>query len=653
LSVLLIFLCVAGQLDAATITDDAGQKLDFPAPPARVVSVVPSVTEAICFMGASGSLAGVTYQDTDFEGTAGLPVVGGPLTPRFGIINELDPDLLIVAPRDFERAKAERKDHTYQILVIDDNVSLAESEAHIGAIGKIFDKTSEADAIIRGNREFLETIGMKTERIPKDRRKKAILLTLAPGGIATVGGKSFQAEMIRAAGGITGDFTEEAAEPLTLEKLRDFDPDFIFASHTEHAQIKTFLEGTEWRELRALKDGYLHSFPGPLVNRASAHVGYFVAWLSSEIYSGEFADRSKLVYPEEILSERAISLDVPYVDRARIVESRILDFVHRTLLIDFKRPQMIVSTVDGGHDNILAVGNSYSPTPTWSIYHKLGFDKSQSDLFEVLKLDKNKVDVMLTGADMNNVVIKTASYRDMTATALVTAGVEGNAIRTSKDTGSWYEPGTINVLILTNHRLSEQAATRAIITVTEAKTAALWDMDIRSVQTPLENPATGTGTDTVVIVAGEGVSLDGSGGHTKMGELIADVVYRGVLDALLKQNGKTQRRNVFERLEERGIFIPNMTGFTYSDMEELLLSPTYKECQGFLESAFSLSDAHIMGQLRDLSYFDKSALQIASDIAGRPVERIEEIIPRDDLPIVLKTALDALATGLKYRGEAK
>jgi cobaltochelatase CobN len=33
------------------------------------------------------------------------------------------------------------------------------------------------------------------------------------------------------------------------------------------------------------------------------------------------------------------------------------------------------------------------------------------------------------------------------------------------------------------------------------------------------------------------------------------------------------------------------------------------------------------------------------------VETIEEIIPRDDLPIVLKTALDALATGLKYRGD--
>jgi hypothetical protein len=250
---------------------------------------------------------------------------------------------------------------------------------------------------------------------------------------------------------------------------------------------------------------------------------------------------------------------------------------------------------------------------------------------------------------MNNAVIKSASYRDMTAVAVVTAGVEGNALRTSKDTGAWYEPGTINVLVMTNHKLSEQAATRAIVTITEAKTAALWDMDIRSVQTPLVNPATGTGTDTVIVVSGEGVTLNWSGGHSKMGELIADAVYSGVQEALLKQNGKAPRRNVFERLRERGIFLSSTSGFSNREMEELLLSPAYSGCQGFVESALSLSDAYVMGQIKDISSFEAWALRVAGDIAGRPVERIENITGRDDIPIVLKTALDALATGLKYR----
>jgi adenosylcobinamide amidohydrolase len=336
------------------------------------------------------------------------------------------------------------------------------------------------------------------------------------------------------------------------------------------------------------------------------------------------------------------------VERARIVESRIKDFVHRTLLVDFKTPQRVVSTNSGERNGIRTVGNSYSPPQTWSVYHKLGFDRSLEDLFRVLKLDEAKTDIMLTGADMNNAVVKTASYRDMTATVIVTGGVESNALRTSRDAGAWYEPGTINILVMTSHRLNQRAATRAVVTVTEAKTAALWDMDIRSAQSRAESPATGTGTDTVIIVSGEGVELSGSGGHTKMGELIADAAYRGVQEALLRQNGKIPARNPIKRLEERGIYVGKLAPAYQAELEELLLTPRYKNVRGFVESAFALSDALVMGQVSDLDSFGDWARAVASKIAGRGVEKIEDIAGQD-LPAVLKTALNALLTGIKER----
>jgi adenosylcobinamide amidohydrolase len=311
----------------------------------------------------------------------------------------------------------------------------------------------------------------------------------------------------------------------------------------------------------------------------------------------------------------------------------------------------VVSTVDGERDGIMTVGNSSSPAPVWSVYHKLGFGRSQEDLLGTLGLDGDLADIMVTGADMNNLSIMSASFRDMTVMALVTAGVELNAIRTSKDIGAWYEPGTINIILLTNHELSDQAAARAIVTVTEAKTAALWDMDTRSVQTPLLNPATGTGTDAVIVVAGDGPPLRGSGGHTKMGELIADSVYRGVQEALLKQNGMPPARSVFTRLAERGISIRSLTeggGASFRpDFEALLLDPRYR---GFLEAAFSLSDAREMGQMSDTGSFLSWALLMAQDIAGHQVLRIESAAG-NDIPEVLRTALDALITGLRCRGD--
>lgn len=64
---------------------------------------------------------------------------------------------------------------------------------------------------------------------------------------------------------------------------------------------------------------------------------------------------------------------------------------------------------------------------------------------------------------------------------------------------------------------------RAIITATEAKTAALQDLKVPSTYSP-EVLATGTGTDF-------------TGGHSKMGELIGRAVYRAVREGLCKQNG--------------------------------------------------------------------------------------------------------------------
>ncbi len=140
----------------------------------------------------------------------------------------------------------------------------------------------------------------------------------------------------------------------------------------------------------------------------------------------------------------------------------------------------------------------------------------------------------------------------MTVYALVTAGVTSNAVRMGHDTGNFYEPGTINVLILTNMQLSPRAMTRAMISVTEGKTAALTELDIRSSYSP-NLPATGTGTDNILVVQGEGQAIDNAGGHTKMGELIARAVYDGVLEAVARQNGITRERTIFARLAERHI----------------------------------------------------------------------------------------------------
>jgi len=139
--------------------------------------------------------------------------------------------------------------------------------------------------------------------------------------------------------------------------------------------------------------------------------------------------------------------------------------------------------------------------------------------------------------------------RSLLCSILVT--LKSNAVRMSVDEGRFYEPGTINIILLTNMKLSQRAMTRAIISATEAKTAALQDFDIRSSCTPLIHQATGTGTDNIIVVEGKGSKINNAGGHTKMGELIAKAVYEAVQEAVYKQNGMVFRRNVFSTSERQ------------------------------------------------------------------------------------------------------
>ena len=123
---------------------------------------------------------------------------------------------------------------------------------------------------------------------------------------------------------------------------------------------------------------------------------------------------------------------------------------------------------------------------------------------------------------------------------LATAGAKDNAMRTGVDVTRYVERngkcveaiGTVNLILLTNAALSEAAMARAIITATEAKTAAFQDLNVKSTFSP-QLQATGTGTDNMIVVSGKmGKPLRMTTAHAKMSELIGFAVKAAVEQAL-------------------------------------------------------------------------------------------------------------------------
>jgi adenosylcobinamide hydrolase len=112
-----------------------------------------------------------------------------------------------------------------------------------------------------------------------------------------------------------------------------------------------------------------------------------------------------------------------------------------------------------------------------------------------------------------------------------TAGVT-NAVRAGDSIGTEqeYGPGTINMVLVTNARLSRSAMVCAVQVVTEAKTAALFRANVPCSRG--KAGATGTGTDATVIVCGDGPSLKFSGTHTMIGMMLGRLVLRGLQKGL-------------------------------------------------------------------------------------------------------------------------
>ncbi|HUG37557.1 MAG TPA: cobalamin-binding protein [Candidatus Limnocylindrales bacterium] len=76
--------------------DATGHAVHLPAPPRRIVSLVPSITETLFALGLGDAVAGCTiYCTQPAAGVAGKTRVGGEKDPKLDVIRALAPDLVV------------------------------------------------------------------------------------------------------------------------------------------------------------------------------------------------------------------------------------------------------------------------------------------------------------------------------------------------------------------------------------------------------------------------------------------------------------------------------------------------------------------------------------------------------------------------------
>lgn len=261
------------------------------------------------------------------------------------------------------------------------------------------------------------------------------------------------------------------------------------------------------------------------------------------------------------------------------------DKVHKyqrclVMLFEGKRKVMSTSMHNGGYrENLTAVFNhDVNPGPGMPCeYCGQAEEKTRQFITDDLGLDYDSVAYMATIVSMDNAVIKTQTYDELTVTAIATASLEVNGGRVGEQ-ATCYEkrgqsislrPGTINIMVVVNADMTPGCMARAMMTATEAKTAALQELLAGSLRS--SGIATGSGTDNMMIIANAESDnlLTYAGKHGKLGELIGVTVMSAVKQSLKQHMGLSEKsqHSMLARLKRFGVTENNFRD-KYSEAEE-------------------------------------------------------------------------------------
>ena len=375
----------------------------------------------------------------------------------------------------------------------------------------------------------------------------------------------------------------------------------------------------------------------------------------------------------------------------------------RHLITNFKVPARVLATcsVNGGlRDDLTHLINHQSCEPVkhqerFEVITGLGPVGYHSSVCAEVGAPAGTTALMGTAAAMQYLGIVTESFADLSVTAIVTAGVTGNAgcagdpAHYDEQNGVWSRcnapgttdkpagthSGTINTLLFFSCPVSEGALVRAIATMTEAKSSALTELAIGSKYS--WRPATGTGTDQFCIAApltGQGLRT-WTGKHTKAGELIGLAVRRATLEALRWQNGlePSYTRSILHALGRYGLSEERLK----TAMEQRLTAPAYQLFKDnwnpviyepqLAAGAYAFSavlDRILCGTLAASSGREclvNQAALMGAGLAARPSDfayfreqlahhACHDPVSKTELPVsALEVALDGIALGWKLK----
>jgi ABC-type Fe3+-hydroxamate transport system substrate-binding protein len=197
--------------------DVLGHTFDFNTPPARVVSLVPSITETLFDLGAGDSVIAIT-DFCIFPPDLPRPHVGGTKNPRVDEIRALAPDLVHMNLEENLRRHADAIEAFVPVFVSEPK-SVDDVEVLIAQLGAIHHRNERATELVTQLRD---------ERASLPKRSFTFACPIWKNPWMWCGGDTYVSRLVESAGGVNVLGDRLRYPQVALEDLLALKPDVIF-----------------------------------------------------------------------------------------------------------------------------------------------------------------------------------------------------------------------------------------------------------------------------------------------------------------------------------------------------------------------------------------------------------------------------------------
>lgn len=261
---------VAAPAQPIIVRDDRGTEHRFEAPPTRIVSMLPSLSEVIWILGAGPRLVGVDQFSNWPAEIAKLPHLGGLEDARIEAIAALKPDVILASTSS--RAMARLDELGFTVLRFRSD-SHADVRRTLGALARLVGKPREGDQVwARLERE----LDAAAARVPPAVRGQRVYFEIA-GGPHAAGATSFIGETLTRLGMNNIVPPELGPFPkLNPEFVVRAKPDIVMGAQREQTAL---IQRPGWNRLDVVRDQRLCGFdsasyellirPGPRLGEAA------------------------------------------------------------------------------------------------------------------------------------------------------------------------------------------------------------------------------------------------------------------------------------------------------------------------------------------------------------------------------------------------